>query len=82
MPKAKFRAERGSNAVARTYKYKLGNRKSSKSAHTVSTPELIEMYNSGKAPKDKPKIAKVLLLRGVNLAEPFVEEEAVTENED
>lgn len=82
MPKAKYREGRGDKGVARTYKYKLGNRKSSKSAHSVSTTELIEMYNSGKAPKDKTKIAKVLLLRGVNLAEPFVEEEVVTENED
>ena len=81
MPKAKFRADRGSKPVARTYKYKLGNRKSSKSAHTVSTPELIQMYESGNHKKDKPKIVKVLHLRGVQLG-TSADEELATENED
>lgn len=76
MPKAKFRADRGKKAEVRTYKYKLGNRKSSTSAHTVSTPELIKMYESGNTPKDKPKIEKVLLLRGVRLGESALIEEA------
>ena len=78
MPKAKFREGRGSRAEPRTYKYKLGNRKSSKSAHTVSTPELIKMYESGNHKKDKPKIAKVLLLRGVRLGKSALTEELVT----
>jgi len=75
MPKAKFREGRYGKGVARTYKYKLGNRKSSTSAHTVSTPELIKMYESGNTPKDKPKIEKVLLLRGVRLGESALTEE-------
>jgi len=83
MPKAKFREGRGSRAEPRTYKYKLGNRKSSKSAHTVSTPELVKMYESGSHKKDKPKIAKVLLLRGVNVNDPVITEEVTpVENED
>ncbi len=81
MPKAKYRANRGKKAEVRTYKYKLGNRKSSTSAHTLSTKELIEQYNAPKIPKDKPKIAKVLHLRGVSLATPYVDEELQTENE-
>lgn len=75
MPKAKFREGRYGRGIPRVYKFKLGNRKSSLSAHSVSSTELLEMYNSGKYPKNKPKIARVLFLRGINLAEPFVEEE-------
>jgi len=77
MPKAKFRAGRYGKGIARTYKYKLGNRKSSTSAHTVSSEELIKMYFSGNAPKNKSKIAKVLQLRNVELVAP-VEEEIAT----
>lgn len=79
MPKAKYKASRTSMAVSITYKYKLGNRKSNISAHTLSTQELIEQYNAPKIPKDKPKIARVLHLRGV--ATPYVDEELQTENE-
>lgn len=75
MPKAKFREGRGSRAEARTYKFKLGNRKSSTAAHTVSSDELIKMYFSGNAPKNKAKIAAVLKLRNVELALPVIEEE-------
>ena len=78
MPKAKFREGRYGKGVARTYKYKLGNRKSSKSAHSVSTQELNTMYESGNTPKDKPKIEKVLLLRGVRLGESAITEEVAT----
>jgi len=74
MPKAKFRAERGSQAIARRYKYKLGNRKSSISAHTVSSDDLLKQYFSLKNPKDKPKIAKVLSLRNIPLVNPAQEE--------
>ena len=80
MPKAKFRAERGSKPLPRTYKYKLGNRKSSKSAHTVSTPELIKMYESSNHKKDKPKIVKVLHLRGVQLGTSAEEELVASED--
>lgn len=76
MPKAKFREGRGSRALPRTYKFKLGNRKSTQSAHGVSTPELIKMHESGNVPKDKTKIEKVLLLRGVRLGESALTEEA------
>ena len=74
MPKAKYREGRGSKAIARTYKYKLGNRKSSISAHTVSSEELIKMYFSDNSPKNRPKIAKVLQLRNVELVAPVEEE--------
>ena len=77
MSKAKFREGRGSRAEVRTYKYKLGNRKSSRSAHTVSSEELIKMYFSGNFPKDKPKIAKVLQLRNVELVAPIEEEATI-----
>ena len=76
MPKAKFREGRGSRAEPRTYKFKLGNRKSSTNAHSVSTPELIKLYESGNTPKDKTKIEKVLLCRGVRLGESALIEEA------
>lgn len=78
MPKAKFRADRGKKAEVRTYKFKLGNRKSSTTAHSVSTPELIKMYESGNAPKDKTKIEQVLLKRGVRLGKSALTEELVT----
>ena len=77
MPKAKFREGRGARAEVRTYKFKLGNRKSSTAAHTVSSEELIKMYFSGSSPKNKSKIAAVLKLRNVELVAP-VEEETET----
>jgi hypothetical protein len=77
MPKAKFREGRGARAEVRTYKFKLGNRKSSTAAHTVSSEELIKMYFSGNSPKNKSKIATVLKLRNVELVAP-VEEETET----
>jgi len=77
MPKAKFREGRYGKGIARTYKYKLGNRKSSTSAHSVSSEELIKMYFSGNSPKNKSKIAAVLKLRNVELVAP-VEEETAT----
>lgn len=77
MPKAKFRADRGKKAEVRTYKFKLGNRKSSTSAHTLSSKDLIEKYNNPGVPKDKIKIAKVLQLRGISLAESALTEAAI-----
>ena len=77
MPKAKFREGRGSRAEVRTYKFKLGNRKSSTAAHTVSSEELIKMYFSDNSPKNKSKIARGLQLRNVELVAP-VEEETET----
>ena len=77
MPKAKYRAERGSRALARTIKYKLGNRKSSTSAHSLSTDELLKQYEHPKQPKDKYKILQVLRLRKVNVADRFAQEETI-----
>jgi len=74
MPKAKFRAERGSKPVSRTIKFKLGNRKSTVSALRVSTDELLKQYFAPKNKKDKPKIAQVLKLRNVPLVNPIQEE--------
>ena len=81
MPKAKYRAKRGSKPASIVYKYKLGNRKSSTSAHSLSTKELIELYNAPKIKKDKYKIEKVLLLRGVYMGVSFdlAEEEQTAE---
>lgn len=80
MPKAKFRENRFKKAVARTYKYKLGGRKSSTSAHSMSTTELLKLYFAPKLKKDTHKVVKVLQLRGVPT--PYVNEELLTENED
>lgn len=74
MPKAKYRDKRGSKGVAITYKFKLGNRKSSTPAHSVSSEELIKMYFSGNSPKNKSKIATVLRRRNVELVAPVEEE--------
>ena len=82
MPKAKYREGRGGKGTSRVYKYKLGNRKSSTSAHTLSTEELLKKYDNPSLKKDKNKIAKVLHLRGVVLGESALEEELVVENED
>ena len=80
MPKAKFREGRGTRPEPRTYKFKLGNRKSSINAHGVSTAELIKMHESNNMPKNKPKIEQVLLRRGVRLGESaLTEEEQTTE---
>jgi len=77
MPKAKFRAGRGSKAIAITYKYKIGGRKSSTSAHSMSTAELLKLYFAPKLNKDTQKIAKVLQLRNVEIVAPIeVETEA------
>lgn len=74
MPKAKFRAGRGSRAMPITYKYKIGGRKSSTSAHSMSTAELLKLYFAPKMKKDKPKIAAVLRLRNVEIVAPIEEE--------
>ena len=74
MPKAKYREKRGSKAVALTYKYKLGGRKNSISAHTLSTAELLKQYFAPKVKKDKQKIAAVLRLRNVEIVAPVEEE--------
>ena len=79
MPKAKYRENRNKKAVARTYKYKLGGRKSSTTAHSLSTKDLLKLYFEPKSKKDTHKIAKVLQLRGVPT--PYVNEELLTENE-
>ena len=76
MPKAKYREGRGARPEPRTYKFKLGNRKSSKAAHTVPSDELLKIYFAGNTPKDKPKIAQVLHHRGVELVDPSTLEEA------
>ena len=76
MPKAKFREGRGTKAEVRTYKFKIGNRKSSTAGHTVSSEELIKMYFSGNSPKNKSKIAAILKLRNVELVAPIEEETA------
>lgn len=78
MPKAKFREGRGARPQPITYKFKLGNRKSSTNAHSVSTAELIKIHESGNIPKDKTKIEQVLLKRGIRLGESALTEEETT----
>jgi len=79
MPKAKFREGRGARPEPRTYKFKLGNRKSTQNAHSVSTAELMKMYESGNTPKNKTKIEQVLLKRGIRLGESALTEELTAE---
>lgn len=77
MPKAKFRENRFKKSVARTYKYKIGGRKSSTSAHVMSTAELLKLYFAPKLKKDTHKIATVLRLRNVEIIAPIEEEQTV-----
>ena len=74
MPKAKFREDRHKKAVARTYKYKIGGRKSSTTAHSMSTKDLLKLYFEPKSKKDTHKIATVLRLRNVEIVAPIEEE--------
>jgi len=74
MSKAKYRAGRYGKGIARTYKYKIGGRKSSVSAHSMSTPELLKLYFAPKLKKDTHKVATVLRLRNVEIATPLEEE--------
>jgi len=74
MPKAKYRPDRNKKAVAITYKYKIGGRKSSTTAHSMSTKDLLKLYFEPKLKKDTHKIAKVLRLRNVEIVAPIEEE--------
>jgi len=78
MSKAKFREGRYGKGVPRVYKFKLGNRKSSTSAHALSTNELLRLYFTPKLKKDRPKIAAVLRLRNAEIVAPITEEETAT----
>ena len=46
-------------------KFRIGNRKTGKSAHDVSTSELLEIAEKGDRNKDRAMARKVLQLRGV-----------------
>lgn len=74
MPKAKYREKRGSRAVAITYKFKIGGRKSSTPAHSMSTAELLKLYFEPKMKKNTHKIAHVLRMRNVEIVAPIEEE--------
>lgn len=75
MPKAKYREDRHKKTVARTYKYKIGGRKSNTRAHSMSTAELLKLYFEPKLKKDTHKIATVLRLRNVEIVAPVAEVE-------
>lgn len=74
MPKAKYREDRHKAAVVRTYKYKIGGRKSDTTAHSMSTKDLLKLYFEPKLKKDTHKIATVLRLRNVEIVAPVEEE--------
>ena len=77
MPKARYRKSRAAKSVARRYSFKLGNRKSDVSAHSLPTEELLKLYFTPKINKDKPKIIQVLYCRGVAIpANPVTENES------
>ena len=81
MPKTRKQKKRGSGQVHKadpmTFKFKLGNRKSSTSALHLSDDELLKRFFAHGKSKDKQKIQQVLHRRGVEIKEPVE-----AENED
>lgn len=83
MPKTRKQKRRGGSAAKSDplrFKFKLGGRKSSTSALTMSTEALVEKFKTAPG-KDKRKIMQVLHRRNVHIGST-VEEELATENED
>lgn len=83
MPKTRKAKPRGSvvqKADPLRFKFKLGGRKSSTSALSMSTKALVEKLNTAQG-KDKQKIVQVLNMRNVHIGST-AEEELETENED
>ena len=78
MPKTRKAKPRGyaGKSTALRIKFKLGGRKSSTSALSLSNEELLEKYFSPNMPKDRPKILQVLKMRKVEIPESLE-----TENE-
>lgn len=69
MPKARIRKSKDRNArtVPVKVSHKIGGRKSAKSAHMMTTADLLETYENTPRKKDKAKIATVLRQRNVAL---------------
>lgn len=79
MPKTRKQKKRGTvqKADPLTFKFKLGNRKSSTSALHLNDDELLKRFFAPGKSKDKQKIQQVLHRRGVEIKEPVE-----AENED
>lgn len=70
MPKSKVLADsKTRKMVTKQVKFKLGNRKSTVSASSLSTDELRERFANGSNKRDRPNIAQVLHQRGERLVE-------------
>ena len=69
MPKAKTQVEVNGTrkTIARRIKFKLGGRKSLKSALSLSTAELLEIVADKSAGRKRHKAGQVLTQRGVSL---------------
>ena len=69
MPKAKSQVEVNGTrrTVARRIKFKLGGRKSLKSALSLSTEELLEIVADKSAGRKRHKAGQVLTQRGISL---------------
>lgn len=80
MPKTR-KVKRVGGSVAKSdplrFKFKLGGRKSSKSALHMTSDELLKKFFSPGKSKDKQKIQQVLHMRGVEVVEPVTESENI-----
>lgn len=78
MPKTR-RVKRVGGSVAKSdplrFKFKIGGRKSSKSALNMTSEELLNKFFSPGKNKDKQKMQQVLHMRGVEIVEPVTEDE-------
>lgn len=59
--------KRASKSLPIKIKYKLGGRKSNKSALMLSDEQLVEAYNNPTRKRDRPKIMRVMNKRKVTL---------------
>ena len=78
MPKTRKQKRKGGSAAKSDplrFKFKIGGRKSSKSALHMTSEELLNKFFSPSKSKDKQKIQQVLHMRGVEIVEPVTEDE-------
>jgi len=67
MPKARSKVKDSNKVLSGRAKFKIGGRKSSKGAHTMSTAALTTIFFKEGAGKDRTKATLVLRARGVNV---------------
>ena len=77
MPKARMQDPRTEQRrfIAPTRKFKIGGRKSLRSARMMSNDDLRVVYNGSARPKDKKRARDELERRGADLVEEITEEE-------